>query len=226
MGSMDEANRLITEDGTVLPGYLVPARPEGLILVHEAFGLNEQIRNTARRYAAEGFTVFAPDLLGGRVSSDVAIGFKNVQLVNWKAAIERIRQSVAALSALGGGARVGILGFSFGGAVAISAAAHIPEIAGCVSVYGIPTPERANFSQIRCKVQGHFGRFDKQISNDRVDQLESRMQASGVSIEVHRYHAEHHFFNETRRETYSASNTELTFRRSVAFLRMQLTGSY
>ena len=226
MGSMDDANRLITEDGSVLPGYLVAARPESIVVVHEAFGLNEQIRNTARRFAAEGFTIFAPDLLGGRVTSDVAIGFKNAQLMNWKMAIEQIRQAVAALSAMGGGSRVGVLGFSFGGAIAIAAAAQIPEVAACVTFYGIPTPERANFSQIKCKVQGHFGRYDKQISNDRVDQLESRMQASGVSVELHRYHAEHHFFNETRRETYSASNTELTFRRSVAFMRMQLTGTY
>ena len=226
MREMDDANRLSTEDGAILPGYLVPSRAEGLIVVHEAFGLTEQIRNVARRFAAEGFTVFAPDLLGGRTTSDMAIGFKNVQLVNWKMGIEQIRQAVAALSARGAGAKVGILGFGFGGAMAISAAAQIPEIAACVTFYGIPTPERANFSQITCKVQGHFGRFDKQISNDRVDQLESRMTAAGVSIEIHRYHAEHAFFNETRRETHSASTTELTFRRSTAFLKLHITGSY
>jgi carboxymethylenebutenolidase len=222
----EDANRLFAEDGGAIPGYLVPARPESVVVVHHAYGLTEHMRAVARRYAAEGLTVFAPDLFGGRTAGDPAMGFRIAQLVNWKAAMEHIRRAVAALAARDPSARVGVLGFSFGGAVAIAAAANVPEIAACVTFYGIPTAERANLSQIRCKVQGHFARFDKHVSNDRVDQLESRLQAAGVAVEVHRYHAEHDFFNDTRRETHSAANSELTFRRSVAFLRKELTGSY
>jgi dienelactone hydrolase len=55
----DGEDLLIDEDGGELPGFLVPARDPSLVVVHEVFGLNQQIRGMARRYAAEGFTVFA-----------------------------------------------------------------------------------------------------------------------------------------------------------------------
>jgi carboxymethylenebutenolidase len=216
---------LRNDDGSHVPGFLVPAQPPSVIVVHEVFGLNNQIRGVARRFAAEGFTTFAVDVLDGRVTSDLAAGLKAVTLaLNWKRAIEIIRTATGLLRR--GGGKVGIIGFSFGGALAVAAAAHIPELAGCVTWYGIPTKERGDINRINCRVQGHFGRFDKQVSNDRVDAFEAKLGDAGVGAEIHRYHAEHDFFNETLKDTFSASNTELSFRRAAAFMKKELTGSY
>src|SRR5687767_12684287 len=95
----EDANRLVTEEGAVIPGYLVPARAEALVLLHHVYGLNEHIRHVARRFAAEGFTVFAADLFNGRTAGDPAMGFQNAHLMSWKTAMEQIRQAVRALSA-------------------------------------------------------------------------------------------------------------------------------
>jgi carboxymethylenebutenolidase len=222
-----DPHTLFDADGNELPGYLVATLPPAVIIVHEVFGLNEQIRGVARRYAADGFTTFAVDLFGGRVTRDMASGIRTAQLMSWKTAVQQIREAAAALVARARGpAKVGVLGFSFGGGVALAAAAQIPELSACVTFYGIPTNERADVNRIGCRVQGHFARFDKHVSNDRVDAFESRLQAAGVGAEIHRYHAEHAFFNETIKESHSASNTELSFRRSAAFMRKELTGSY
>jgi carboxymethylenebutenolidase len=219
-----ESDVLTDVDGVAIRGAFRAGKPEALVIVPDVFGLNEQARGVGRRFHAEGFTTLVIDLLDGRVTSDPAIGFKNAQLVVWKAIIERIGSAVRALAS--GGGKVGIVGFGFGGAVALAAAAHIPELAGCVIFYGIPAAPQANLARITCKVQGHFGRFDKQVSNDRVDALEAKLAASGVTAELSRYHAEHFYFDETRKPTHSASTTELSFRRAVAFLKMELTGSY
>lgn len=216
---------LFDEDGNAVPGFLVQARPEALIVVHEVFGLNNQIRGVARRFGAEGFTTFAIDMFDGKVTSDLAIGLKYATItLNWKRAIESIRTATRLLGRAGG--KVGILGYSFGGGVAVAATAHIAELAGCVTWYGIPIKERGDINRIACRVQGHFGRFDKQVSNDRVDSFEANLKTAGVAAEIHRYHAEHDFFNETLKDQYSASNTELSFRRAAAFMRKELTGSY
>jgi carboxymethylenebutenolidase len=224
---MQEVLQTLTDaDGGAIPGYLArAARDQAVIVVPDVFGLTEQMRGVARKFAAEGFHAFAIDLLDGRTTDDPALGFKNAQLVVWKAAMERIRVTTAALAELSRG-KVGIVGFGFGAAAALAGAAHVPELAGCVVWYGMPTPTQANFARITCKVQGHFARFDQQISNDRVDGLEAKLAAAGVEAELHRYHAEHFFFDETRRASHSMSNTDLSFRRAIAFLRMQLTGSY
>jgi carboxymethylenebutenolidase len=220
-----DPNVLRTEDGQPVPGYLIQAQPQSVVVVHEVYGLNGQIKGVARRFAAEGFTTFAVDLFAGRVTSDLATGIKYATLtLNWKRAIETIRSATTLLGRAGG--KVGIIGFSFGGAMAVAAAAHIAELAGCVTWYGIPTKERGDIHRINCRVQGHFGRFDKQVSNDRVDAFEAKLGSAGIGAEIHRYHAEHDFFNETLKDTYSSSNTELSFRRGAAFLKKELTGSY
>lgn len=67
--------KLIELDSTIERGYgnlpLFTVRPDiegplpALILVHEIFGLNNHIRDVARRFARKGIVVFAPDLFAG-----------------------------------------------------------------------------------------------------------------------------------------------------------------
>jgi carboxymethylenebutenolidase len=215
---------LLDDNGRPLPGFSVANGPEAVIIIHEVLGLNEQIKKVARRVAAEGFTAFAVDLFSGQTTVDMALGFRIAQVMNWKLAIDLIRRSARALTVLGDGAKVGVMGFSFGGGVALAAAAHIPEIAACVTYYGIPGVERADLTRIQCKVQGHFAKLDKHVTKDRVDALEQKLAAAGVSAELHRYQAEHQFFNEIRKPTYSNYNSQHAWHRTIAFLKRELGG--
>jgi carboxymethylenebutenolidase len=218
---------LVDESGAGIPGFLAAAKPEALILVHEIFGLTSQIKEVAKRFAAEGFTTFAIDLYNGMITDDEARGIQFAHSIRWKQAMEQVRAVSRALSRLGQGSKVAIAGFSLGGAMALSAASQIPEMAACVTWYGIPTTERGNLLQIACKVQGHFGNLDKQISKDRVDALEARLKSGGVPAEIFRYNTGHFFFNESRKApVYSAHNAEHSFRRAVAFLKTELSGGW
>jgi carboxymethylenebutenolidase len=215
---------LLGPDGAPLPGYLVAGGPAAVIVVHEIFGLNEQIRGVARKLAAEGgFTAFAIDLFEGQSTYDLATGFRFAQHMSWKAAIDLIRKARQALSDLGGGSKVGVVGFCFGGGVALAAAAHIPELAACVPFYGIPTKERADVTRIRCKVQGHFANQDKHVTPDRVNALEQLLTDAGVGNEIHRYNAQHAFMNEVRKESFSSYNSQHAWHRTMAFLRRELS---
>ena len=213
---------LLGDDGRALAGYLVSAGPAAVIVVHEVFGLNEQIKGVARRLAAEGgFTTFAVDLFG-RATMDMSTGYKLAHAMVWKTAIDTIRRTRQALSELGEGSRVGVMGFCMGGGIALAAAAHIPEVAACVPFYGIPTAERADVGRIRGKVMGHFAKFDKHISQDRVDSLEHKLSAAGVPADIFRYHADHAFFNEVRKESHSSYNSQHAWARTLAFFRREL----
>src|SRR6266545_2038369 len=100
MCAMAKEHELVDADGRVIPGFFVGARPQAIILVHEIYGLNAQIRGVANRYAVEGFTTFAIDLFGGRVTDDDAAGYQLAYYLQWKPAIERIRAAVRALARL------------------------------------------------------------------------------------------------------------------------------
>jgi carboxymethylenebutenolidase len=213
---------LLDDAGRSLPGFGVASGPEAVVVIHEVLGLNEQIKKVARRVAAEGFTTFAVDLFNGQTTMDMATGFRVAQLMNWKWAIDLVRRAVHGLSALGDGAKVGVLGFSWGAGVALAAAAHIPEIAACVPFYGLPGVERADLTRIQCKIQGHFAKLDKHVTKDRLDALEQKLQAAGVKAELHRYQADHQFFNEARKTTYSSYNSQHAWHRTIAFLKREL----
>jgi len=87
-----------TADGERIPGYLVGRGPGKVIMVHEIFGVDAQMRQTADRLAAEGFTVFAVDLFDGKTTDDLAQGLAFMSSLDWNEAVRRIERAAAALS--------------------------------------------------------------------------------------------------------------------------------
>jgi carboxymethylenebutenolidase len=221
---MADTQKLQTAEGREIPGYLNasagPGKP-ALIVVHEWWGLNAQIRATADRYAKEGFNVFAADLYHGQLATDAQGAERLMNGLDWGRAMKDLGDAVAALRAKLGEVKVGITGFCMGGAVTLAAASNLPNaFAAAVPYYGIPPG--ADLSKIRAKVLGHFANVDDWCSPDRVNQLEQTLKGAGVQAELHRYDAQHAFANEQRPEVYSKKDAELAWQRSVAFLRNQL----
>src|SRR5258708_31440317 len=133
-------------DGGDAKGYLSNAArgdAPGLVVIQEWWGLQEQIMAMCDRFALAGFDALAPDLFKGVVvpyhGSERAA--KEMSSLNF---IDATDQNVlgAAQYLKRNGAKVGIAGFCMGGAVAVIAAARIPELTAAVSFYGLP-PEQA-----------------------------------------------------------------------------------
>lgn len=223
---MAESTKLTAKDGTELPGYLSEA-PGGsargaVILIHEWWGLNGHIRGVADRLAKEGFTVFAADLYRGKVATDAATAQQYLGAMDWKQAGEDLGRAAEALRQRQSGTKVGVTGFCMGGAVALFAAARDPEIAACVPFYGIPGEDRVDVTKIRASVLGHFAKHDDFCSPDRVDALEKKLKGANVPAEIHRYDAQHAFFNDTRPDVYSKPNAETAWKRTVDFFHAKL----
>ncbi|QRN98427.1 dienelactone hydrolase family protein [Archangium violaceum] len=223
---MTEQAKLTSADGTELPGYLTRAQGGtnrgAVVVIHEWWGLTEQLRGVADRLAREGFTVFAPDLYRGRVTKDAAEAEKLMGAMDRRQAVQDISRAVEALRRHAPGTKVAVLGFCMGGALTLAAAAHDGQVAAAVPFYGIPPEEAADVTKIRCPVLGHYANIDDWCSPDRVDALEKKLKGAGVPAEIHRYDAGHAFFNEKRPEVYSPQNAELAWKRTVEFLRAKL----
>ncbi|KFE62280.1 dienelactone hydrolase family protein [Hyalangium minutum] len=223
---MAQATQLTGTDGKEVPGYL--SEPSGgsskgaVILIHEWWGVNEHIRGVADRLAREGFTVFAADLYGGKVAKDEATAQQYLNSMDWQQAGEVLRRAAEALRQRKPGTKVGVTGFCMGGAVALFLAAKDPEIAACVPFYGIPGDDKADVTKIRAPVLGHYAKIDNWCSPDRVDALEKKLKGANVPAEIHRYDAQHAFFNDTRPQVYSRDNAELAWKRTVEFFHAKL----
>ncbi len=109
-------------------GYL--ARPEGegpfpaLVLIHELFGLNENMKDIARRFAAEGYVALAVDLFAGRNHTVCMVRFMSGQLLNPlnNSVVHDLKAALTFLSKQPGvdDSRLGAVGYCMGGSFAVA----------------------------------------------------------------------------------------------------------
>ena len=198
MGKMIELQR---PDGQVLKGYLAePAgagAAPGLVVIQEWWGLNDQIRGVADRYAAAGYCALVPDLYRGKSTVEAAEAEHLMTNLNFGAAAgQDIRGAVRHLKARG--AKVGVTGYCMGGALTVLSMVHVPEADAGVAWYGFPPLEYVDASAIKAPLMGHFATRDGFFAIAGVDALEDKLRSAGVAFEFHRYDAMHAFANETQ----------------------------
>lgn len=186
-------------DGAPATGHYVNAArgadAPGVVVVQEWWGVGDQIKGVADRLAQSGYRVLVPDLFRGKTTLDAAEAEHLMQGLDFHdAASQDVRGAVRHMKE--GGGRVGIVGFCMGGALAVLAAARVPEANAVVTWYGNPPADALNVEQIHAPLQGHFALGDTFFPIAGVDSLEHRLNDAKVAHEFHRYDADHAFGNE------------------------------
>lgn len=214
-------------NGAEAHGYLaVPpsgAGP-GLVVVQEWWGLTSHIAAMADRFAAEGFTVLAPDLYGGATTHDEAEARRLSQQLPVERAARDLGGAVDFLLAHPAvtGEAVGTVGFCLGGGFALVLAAQQGDrVAAAVPFYGLPRIPDFHYQGLTARVLGHYAEQDRSIPMDAVDTAASRIEAaSGRKPEIHFYPAGHAFMNdENPQGTYDPEQADIAWRRTLTFLR-------
>jgi carboxymethylenebutenolidase len=187
-------------DGKPVPGFLVEAAsPKGaVVVIQEWWGLNDQIRGVARRFAQAGFTALVPDLYRGQSTVEAEEAHHLMSGLNFgEAASQDIRGAVQHLKTLPGAGKVGVTGYCMGGALTVLTLTMAPEADAGVVWYGYPPLEYVDASRITAPVMAHWATQDAPFPIAGVDALEARLAEAGVRYEGHRYLAHHGFANET-----------------------------
>lgn len=224
MGEMVE----YPSSGHVCRGYEV--RPKGgqghgVVVIQEWWGLAPHIKNVCDRFAAEGFVALAPDLYHGKVTTEPDEAQKEMMNLDIESAGRDIGGAVSHLgdASFVTGSRVGVVGFCMGGGLALYAASQDPEIAACITYYGVgPARNGIDLSHMKAAVLGHWGEKDHSYDHDTIADLEKRLSAAGVSVESFWYDADHAFFNDDRPEVYDEEAARLAWDRTLAFLSEHL----
>ena len=147
-------------NGSTTPGFL--ARPEGdgpfpgVIVIQEWWGLNENIKDIARRFAREGYAAFAPDLYHGRVTREPGQAQKMMMQLDMPLAAKELVKATEYLAEQKyiNGRGIGATGFCMGGGLAMRLACETPLILAVVPFYGFP-PEPVDVVQT---LSGQIGR--------------------------------------------------------------------
>ncbi len=229
MGSMIRIQR---PDGKSLDGYLAePPTTQtggGIVVIQEWWGLNDQIKSVADRFAQSGLRALVPDLYRGKLALEENEAQHLSHELNFgDAAGQDIRGAVQMIKAAGS-AKVGVTGFCMGGALTLLAAANVPEVDAAIAWYGCPPLEYIDASKIKAPLMGHWGIHDTVFPLKLVEGLETKLRAAHVPFEFHRYDAKHAFANETadaRHLEYLQYNPQaaaLAWRRTLEFTHKHL----
>ncbi|MFM2120070.1 MAG: hypothetical protein RL722_1538 [Pseudomonadota bacterium] len=187
-------------DGQSVSGYLAePAQATGapaVVVIQEWWGLNDQIRGVADRFATAGYLALVPDLYRGKSTVEAEEAHHLMTGLNFgDAAGQDVRGAVQFLKQRS--AKVGVTGYCMGGALTVLSLCNVPEVDAGVVWYGMPPVDYVDASRIKAPMQAHWATQDEFFAIAAVDVLEEKLRAAGVSLESHRYLARHAFANET-----------------------------
>ena len=213
-------------DGTSVSASL--ARPEAekapaVILIHEWWGLNDQIKSVAADLARQGYLALAVDLYEGGVATDREGAMSLIKAVDQDQAVATLTGWVDWLRKhQNSTGKVATMGWCFGGGWSLNASIATP-VDATVIFYGRVNRSADDLASLSGPVLGHFGTLDKNINADMVGGFEQAMKEAGKhdTLTVHWYDADHAFANPTG-SRYDAEDAALAWERTGEFLRAHL----
>lgn len=205
-------------------GYYVaptePGRYPGVVMVHEWWGLNDQIRGQAERLATEGYRVLAVDLFG-TVAATTSEAQKQVKELDQAKAIENLKAAVAFLENEGA-RRTGVVGWCFGGGQAMQLSLAESDLDATVIYYGNVVTDPSELKKIDWPVLGIFGEEDRSIASTTVRQFEEALKSAGVEGSIHLYPGVGHAFANPSNPNHAPAETADAWEKTTAFLREHL----
>jgi len=224
--------KFAADDGAAISGYLT--QPKGddrrpaVVVVHEWRGINDHIRDVARRLAKAGYVALAPDLLsrrGGTASfpspeaaNETLLKIDNETLlrdltgsVNFLKAQNFVRPN-----------KIGVVGFCWGGSKSLLLTTRSKDLAAAVIYYGDNPRNLDDVKNITAPVLGQYGGADDRITSG-VPKLEEAMKKYGKSFEYKVYAGAPHAFNtDTSPRSYREEAAKEAWGRTLEFFKKHL----
>ncbi len=150
----------------------VNADTKAVILVQEYWGLNDNIKNIAGRYAAEGFVCIAPDLYRGTVAEDKIEAAKLMGELETEDGLDIINKAMLEATDKYEVTKFGINGFCMGGTYALEAACKLEGLHASAPFYG-DIPDEYTLKGLKCPVLFISGTKDAWINPEKVAELEA-----------------------------------------------------
>ena len=211
-------------------GFLAMPKEQGIypamVMIHEWWGLNDNIRAMAKQLAAEGYVVLAVDLYNGEVAADSpqagqlaskVRGNPDPALENLKAAVEFLRNREDVIPE-----KIASLGWCFGGGMSLQLALTGTPLAATIIYYGSLETNATRLSAIKQPVLGIFGGKDTGIPVATVLEFNETLGKIGVPRDVYIYPDVGHAFASPSGANYAPEETIDAWEKTLGFLAENL----
>ena len=187
-----------------------------VVVIHEWWGLNDDMRRVGQQLANAGFLAVLLDAYHGRVTTDPT---EAAQLSNALDTSLTMREVGGVADALG--EPVAVMGFCLGGAVSF-ACAQVEGVRAAVPFYGVPAPSRFDASRLLCPIQAHFAGTDPWASPEKGRALQEQVRAAGGRMDLHVYEGTvHAFMRPSDPNVFHPEAAALAWERALSFLRAE-----
>ncbi len=208
----------------VFPADMIEPLP-AVIMIHEWWGLNDNVRAMADRLAGEGYIVLAVDLYSGQTakSAEAARQLMLSVVERPEFASENIRQAYEFVSKTAGAPRIASLGWCFGGGWSLNTALLFPdELDAAVIFYGQVTDDVNKLLPLDVPILGLFGAEDTGIPVASVQSFEAALQRLRKEYDIQIYPGVGHAFANPTGANYNAEAAEDAWKRTLEFLGKNL----
>ena len=203
-------------------GFL--ARPEmegtypGVVMMHEWWGLNDNIKTMAKELAKEGYAVLAVDLFEGTVAATADEARKLTGGIKPERAVQNMKAAAAYLRNIQKASKIASMGWCFGGGQSLQFSLSGETLDATVIYYGSLVTDAAKLSPLKWPVLGVFGSEDKSIPVSSVQEFKSALDSRSIVNQIEIYNGVGHGFANPSGANYAARETNDAWEKTVAFL--------
>lgn len=218
-------------EGVRLSGFLAqpvtPGKYPGIVMIHEWWGLNDQIKSMADIMAREGYVVLAVDLFQGNVATTIEGARANIQnnpnnetIPKMQAAVKYLRNMTNVNKR-----KIASLGWCYGGGQSFQLGVN-DDLQATVIYYGQVSTDKAILSNMKQPVLGLFGVEDASIPVKDVREFERILKEQGTDVNISIYErAGHGFSNPTNTQAFRNEQAIDAWNRTLGFLELAFNGT-
>jgi carboxymethylenebutenolidase len=207
-----------------MPGDAAEPLP-GLLVIHEWWGLNDNIKAMTRRLAGEGYVALAVDLYGGQIAEapDQAQKLMAALLAEPDATRANLRQAYEYLEKYALSPVIGSIGWCLGGGLSLQTALLLPDqLDAMVMYYGQVVTDRAQLERLRMPLLGLFGALDKSIPVRDVQDFRLALNGLGKDAQILIYSGADHAFANPSGGNFHPEHAAEAWESTLAFLDRNL----
>ncbi len=197
-----------------------------IVVIHEWWGLNDNVKHWADRFAADGYAALAVDLYDGVVAKNSDQAMAAMKKVD-AAAAEKTLLSAHRFLAVDKRVQAkkrGSVGWCFGGGKSLALGLATKELDACVMYYGHPETDPQKLAALHAPLLGIFGARDASIPPEKVAEFDQALTKAGKEHTILSYDAEHAFANPSNPK-YDEKNAAMAWEKVRAFFAQHLKGA-
>ena len=218
----------IDQDGAMVSGFMAYPVNEGnypgIVMIHEWWGLNDQVKSMADILAREGYVVLAVDLFEGNIATTIEEAQANLGENPNEKTLPRMQAALAYLRAQPNvdRDRIASLGWCYGGGQSFQLGLN-EDLNATVIYYGRISTNETDLAKLDEPVLGIFGVEDTSILVEDVREFERILKEQGTSVDIQIYEgAGHGFANPTNTQAFREEQAIDAWNKTLDFLKFNL----